>query len=292
MMKLSRFCRPLILALPLLTGLMPSALGNVQSCSNFTNLEQYIEADSTGGCQLGDKIVSDFAFLFTGGTSADGYTSPIVPPASAVTVTDTLADTSTEPAWVSLTFNFNGNASVTANQTMDLIIQYVVTAPPLATITEATMSGVAASRKQSTTATSSANLIGNICLGGAYDVSGTAPTGGCLGDGTTSPLNSTLKGTTASNSLSPNLVANQVTRSGSATGLSESQVGVYDEIKLFGGSTNTPANGSQAAASTLTQTFYESYAPGYGATPEPVPVLLVGFALVGLSLGRRQKHGS
>lgn len=289
-MKLSRFCRPFIIALPLLAVSMPNAFGTLQSCSSYTTLQQYIGLGSTG-CLLGDKTVSDFAFLFQGGTSADGYTAPIVPPASAVTVTDTLADTSKEPAWVSLTFNFNGDASVTANQTMDLIIQYVVATPPLATITEATMSGLAASRKQSTTATSSAQLIGSICLGTGFDVSGTAPTGACEGDGTDTPLNSTLRGTTTSNSLSPNVVANQTTRSGSATSLSQTQVGVYDEIKLFGGSTNTPSNGSQAAASTVTQTFYESYAPGYGATPEPVPVLLVGFALVGLSLGRRQKRG-
>jgi len=236
---------------------------------------------------LGDKIVSDFAFLFTGGTSNNGFTNPIVPPASAVTTTATTADNTLKPAWVSLSFNFNGDATVSANQTMDLIIQYVVTAPPLATITQVSMSGVAASRHQSTT-TSSANLIGNICLGGAYDVSGTAPTGGCLGDGTDSPLNSTLKGTTSSN---PNLVTNQSTRTGSAGSLSESQIGVYDEIKLFGGSTDSPATASQAAASTLTQTFYESYEPGYGLTPEPVPVVLVGCALVGLSWGRRQKAG-
>jgi len=289
-MKLSRFCRPLLIALPLLAVSMPSAFGTVQSCSNFTNLQQYIDASSSGGCQLGDKIVSDFAFLFTGGTSNSDYEAPIVPAASSVTVTEALADTSNEPAWVSLTFSFNGDASVSANQTMDLIIQYVVKAPALATITEATMTGEAASRKQSTTS-SSAQLIGNICLGGAFDVSGTAPTGGCLGDGTETALNSTLKGTTTDNTYNPNLVANQTTKTGSATNLSESQIGVYDEIKLFGGSVNTPASASQAAASTLTQTFYESYSSDYGKTPEPVPVLLVGFALVGLTLGRRQKRG-
>lgn len=287
-MKLSRFCRPLIIALPLLAVSLPSAFGNVQSCSNYTTLEEYIGLGSTG-CLLGDKIVSDFAFLFQGGTSAEGYQSPIVPPASAVTVTDTLADTSTEPAWVSLTFNFNGNASVTANQTMDLVIEYVVTTPALATITEAAMSGAAALLTQSKQ-TSMASLSGNLCLDGAYYVSGTTPTNTCLGDGTDSVLNSALtKGTTTGN---PNVVGNQTTKTGSISGLSQSQVGVRDEIDLVGGSTNSPANASQAAASTLTQTFYESYAPGYGATPEPVPVLLVGVALVGLSLGRRQKHGN
>jgi len=285
-MNLRKLCWPLVI-LPLLAVSSPNAFGNPQSCSSFTNLQQYINANDTGGCRLGDKIVSDFAFLFTSGTSESGFTAPIDPPANAVTVTEGLADNTSEPAWVSLTFNFNGDASVSANQTMDLIIQYVVTTPPLANITQVTMSGVAASRHQTTT-TSSANLIGNICLGGAYDVSGTAPTGGCLGDGTDSVLNSTLKGTTTGN---PNLVTNQATRSASATSLLQSQVGVYDEVKLFGGSTNSPAEASQAAASTLTQTFYESYEPGYGASPEPVPFLLVGCALIGLSWGRRQKSG-
>jgi hypothetical protein len=285
-MHLRRLCRPLVIILPLLAVSMPNAFGQLHPCSSYTTLAQYISLGDTG-CQLGDKVVSDFAFLFTGGTSESGFTAPIVPPASAVTITATTADNTNEPAWVSLSFNFNGDATVSANQTMDLIIQYVVTAPALATITEVGMSGVAASRHQTTT-TSSANPIGNICLGGAYDVSGTAPTGGCLGDGTDSVLNSTLKGTTTGN---PNLVTNQSTRSGSASSLSESQIGVYDEIKLFGGSTDSPATASQAAASTLTQTFYESYEPGYGVAPEPVPVVLVGCALVGLSWGRRQKAG-
>jgi hypothetical protein len=213
-----------------------------------------------------------------------------VPASNDITVTEALAGTTSKPDWVSLTFNFNGWATVSANQTMDLIIQYVVTTPPLASITSVNMTGTAASRTQTTT-TSRATLSGSLCLGGAYDVAGTAPDGACLGDGTDTVLNTALKGTTTNATDNPNLLANQTTRSASSGSLAESVVGVYDEVKLLGGSTDSPTAASQAAASTFTQTFNESYEPGYGLTPEPVPVVLVGCALVGLSWGRRQKPG-
>jgi hypothetical protein len=278
--------RRLWLLLALTVVFVPNAFGTPQLCSSFTNLQNYLDAGSVG-CKLGDKVVSDFAFLFEGGTSSSGFQAPIVPPANAVGVTTSLADGTDRPAWVSLSFNFNGAASVAANQTMNLTIQYVVTAPPLATITEVYASGMGARRTQSTTS-SRAYLTTDVCQGGPFDVAGTAPTGSCLGS-TVSPILTSADYGKIDTSLNPNVVANQRTISASATGLDQTQVGLYANIQLMGGSTDSPLTASQAAASTLTQTFYESYDSNYNVTPEPVPLVLVGSAFVGLGLWRRRK---
>lgn len=292
-MNLRTLCRPLVIILPLLAVSMPNAFGQLQSCSSYTTLQQYVSLGTTG-CQLGDKVVSDFAFLFQGGTSNDSYTAPIVPPASAVTVTATVDGSFSEPDWVSLAFNFNGDASVSAYQTMDLAIQYVVTTPPLASINEVTMSSAGAVRTQSPTTSARGYVTGNVCLGGEFDVGGAfpglTPTDSCLGD-STDAIQTGVAFSRIATANNPNVPGNQTTKSGSVSGLQQTQIGVYSDIQLIGGSTNSPTAASQAAASTLTQTFYESYEPGYGLTPEPVPVVLVGCTLVGLSWGRRQKAG-
>ena len=264
---------------------MPNAFGAVVACSSFTNLQQYLGLSSSG-CQVGDRIVSNFSFLFQGGTSSDTAQSPLVPSASNVTVTTAEASQSADPAWVSLTFNFNGLATVAANQTMSLTIQYVVTSGVAAPAMEGVyMNGVGAERNQSA-ADAYAAVTGTTCLGGSYKQAAKAPTGICQNGTQAGVLDDEFGATATTNN--PNVRGNQFTDAasiGSALApLGQTKVGVYTSVELMGGSTDSPAGASEAALSTLTQTFYESY-----ATPEPVPLVLVGCALVGLSWGRRQK---
>lgn len=286
--------RSLLIFSFLLAVSMPSAFGSINPCTSFSTLADYIGSGSTG-CQLGDKVLSNFAFQFSGGTSSEGFPSPLVPSASEVGVSTAFAGNSSVPDWVSLTFNFNGYASVAANQTMDLKIQYVVTTPlPITyngtiytpSMTQVDTSGAGARRTQSPTTSSRAYLTSTACVGGPFDVAGLTPTGACLGDQTDPLLSSTSYGNTA-NANNPNLVANQHTISGSTSAdLPATQVGVYDYIQLIGGSTDSPTSASQAAASTVTSKFYESY--DQTAVPEPMTLVLVGLSLVGLGVRLRR----
>lgn len=291
MRNVKTLCRSLVISSALLAISLPNALGDVPQCNTFSTLGDYLVAGNTG-CRLGDKTLSDFAFLFSGGTSSEGYQAPLVPAASEVTVVTGAADNSATPAWVSLTFNFNGNASVAANQTMYLQIQYVVKTAPLIPHTNAYITGIdttgVGGRRTQSSQSSVAKLESDVCLGGPFDVSGAAATGSCPDPyaelSTWSPSQKSYGTPAASN---PNLVANQKTIYGSIGGLSATRMGVYTYIDLMGGSADSPAAAPQAAASTVTDTFYESYSQI--PVPEPVPFLLVGSALIGLGVWCRQK---
>lgn len=286
-----RLCRILLMFPVLLVALLPRAIAGIQECNSYATLQDYIGTGNSG-CQLGDKILSNFAFAFSGGTSNKDFPAALVPAAETVDVIAALSDNSPRPAWVSLTFDFNGSASVAANQLMDLQIQYLVTIAPMvgynASITQVDTTGLGARRAQSSTS-SLAQLTSSICSSGPFSVAGEAATGTCFGDETLVMYKKSYGDTATAND--PNFVQNQHAISSSIAQPDQSQAGVYNYVKLMGGSTAYPGTtASQAAASTVTNTFYESY--DAIITPEPVTLLLIGSALTGLGLMLRRKKNS
>ena len=292
-MTLIGICRKLLVLSALLVIPAASVFADPQACSSFTTLQDYIGAGSTG-CQLGDKVVSNFSFLFSGGTSSESATMPLVPASSQVTVTTGLADNSPVPSWVSLTFNFNGNAAVSAYQSMDLKIQYVVTTnaayPYDSFITRTAGSGVGAVRSQATgKLTSQADLTTKLCVEAPFNVSGVAPTGTCpAGYQRAGVLDQELFAKTTNNSKDPSSIINQNSVSGSSTQIYATQVGVYNYLELMGGSTLLPLAASpQAAISSVTNTFYEAYEET--PVPEPASFLLMGAAVLSLAVAFQRK---
>ena len=262
----------------------PTAFGDITPCNSLTTLQAYINTGDDG-CKLGDKVFSSFSFAFSGGTTNNDYSAAIVPATNAVKMTAATADNSPVPAWVSLTFDFQGSASVAVYQSLDLRINYVVTvASPgghSASITQVETSGVGARRSQ-LTSTNKALLSSEICRGGVFEASGTD----VCDDGSASTImhNAAFLATTGN----PNLVPNQNTKTASASGLLDSSIGVYDYIQLAGGSTGLPlTTDSQAAVSTVTTYFtqLDELLP----VPEPRFLLGIGglFIVAGTLLRRK-----
>jgi len=269
------------------------------ACSSVTNLSQVTGTNSGVSCQMDDKVFSNFSFNFLGGTSNGNNIAPLVPSANTVSMTfsDTGLDGNGIPASLTLAFGFSANNTVSANQNMDLQIQYEVTvAPPAghptatATITGISGTGTGAYNSVLNNVLHPDSMYKDSCLGAAFDSNGTLPTDSCSsGTNQIAVINHQTNFTSSGNALTPSTVNGSITFI--PANANQSNVGAFDEFKINGGS-NT-SGGATATASILgmSNTFREVDTTSSG-TPEPGTLLLMGGALVSLSSIMRRKKSA
>ncbi len=269
------------------------------ACSSITDLSQITGANAGVSCQMDDKIFSNFTFDFLGGTSNGNNVAPLVPSANNVSMTfsDTGLDANGIPTSVTLAFGFTSNNTVSANQNMDLQIQYDVTiAPPVgnpsatAVITGIGGSGTGAYNSVLNNVLHPDSMYNDSCLGAGFDPSGTLPTDSCSsGTDQLAVINHKTSFTSSGNALTPSTVT------GSLTFLpgdpNQTIVGAFDEFKINGGSNTSAGANATASVTGMSNTFFETDTTPSG-TPEPGTMLLMGGALVGLSMILRRKKSA
>jgi hypothetical protein len=266
------------------------------ACTSITDLSLITGANAGISCQMDDKIFSNFTFNFLGGTSNGNNVAPLVPSANNVSMTfsDTGLDANGIPASVTLAFGFSSNNTVSANQNMDLQIQYDVTiAPPAghpgatAVITGIGGSGTGAYDSVLNNVLHPDSMYKDACLGAGFDASGTLPTDSCSsGTDQLAVINHKTNFTSTGDALTPSTVTGSITFLPNDP--NQTTVGAYDEFKINGGSNSAAGSSTTANVTGMSNTFFETDTTPSG-TPEPGTMLLMGGALVGLSTIMRRK---
>jgi hypothetical protein len=250
------------------------ALGGIDQASAATcNASYTMTAVITSGfsCTIGDLTFSNFNALY-GGT---GATAPN--PASDVTVNFAEMTSGTDPFGTaasgatpiySVIADYTGDNSVGELQSLNGVVQYMVTDTAIALGTsiievDGAISGLAAN-------TASGSLNKNICS--TQFEGGIAPNGICPG----------TESTVASGIPLSTPAATGADGTPSWVGpFSVSSVGVYDAFTLAGGTTNPAATANVTA---VENDFIET-----GVTPEPGTFVLLSGALLGLGVIRRRR---
>lgn len=276
-----------LLALPAL--LIGITAGNASAtpvlCTSAPNLAALI---TDGSCQYLDKIFTNFAINFSGGHTSGSVSTPTVPPANTVVANFSNSGSFTNgiPSSVTLSFSFTTNNTISNYQTLDLQIQYQVDIVPG---TFANMTGISGNTVAALSSSGTANAIRALkdsCAGTGYEYGGlgSAPTEACdtppaLEDDAVYAASSWTKGSG---------LTNHVTHGGSTTfSAPVTTVGTFDEVSLSGG-TGTVSPAQTAGVFSVSNTFDEQYAPP--TAPEPGTMVLIGGALVGLSIFVRRKR--
>jgi PEP-CTERM motif len=273
-----------------------NALASPVACNSITDLSMITGANAGVSCQIDDKIFSNFTFNFLGGTSNGNSVAPLVPSANNVSTTfsDSGLDANGIPASVTLAFGFSSNNTVSANQNMDLQIQYqVAIAPPIgnpsatAVITGISGTGTGAYNSVLNNVLHPDSMYKDACLGAAFDSSGTLPTDTCsTGTDQVAVINKKTSFTSTGNALTPSTVSGNITFLPNDP--NQTTVGAFDEFKINGGSNADAGSATTASVTGMSNTFFETDTTPSG-TPEPGTMLLMGGALVGLSSITRRK---
>jgi hypothetical protein len=252
------------------------------SCSSATTLQALI---ADGQCTYQDKIFSNFAIYFNGGSTNGAVLAPTVPDAGSVTATFTSGtpDAYNVPGYVTLAFGFTANNSIAAYQTLELQIQYQVDIVP-GGYSGATITGVSGTTTGAYATTDAAHSAlqasKDSCAGLGYEYDGlsSAPTDYCTTPGHDYPVYNSTAFTSGSGLTNINSVG------GSTAFAGVREVGAYDDVILKGGS-GTTGGTPVVEVTQVSNTFYQTDNP----TPEPGTMLLLGGAIIGLSAMAKRK---
>jgi len=287
-MKLTTL-RTLLLPVSLLALGAVSASAAPVNCNTITTLAQAIATDfnATPGCIDANILFSNFSFDFTSGTSNSGP-NPQTPSATQVAfhiTDDGLGDYSIITDFTNSVPKF----AVTANNTMAFELQYKATELKAST----TITDVAGSANEGIRTNSpspSGRFIKTECANGVYsDTGGSNPSPLDSCSTTESSVQNSTWNQSQANAGDPTIIANQSNQAHDIDTTSQHllSVGIYDNARLNGGSTDVPSGGYQAAVGTIENDLTETTT--VSGTPEPGTFLLLGGALVGLGVIRRRK---
>jgi len=283
-----------LFALPaLLVGITALNATAAPLCTSAATLAALI---TDGSCQYQDKLFSNFALNFTGGTTSGSVLSPTVPAPSSVTATFSRGalDSNGIPVSVTLAFAFTANNSISNYQTLDLQIQYQVDVVNTAGHSYA-ITGESGSTTGAVNNASPNNAFvkasKDSCGGDGYEYDGlgSAPTENCTGGNGGPPA-------VGGNGVEdvPVYTALQLTHGvfptlnskGGSASFSQPYVtvGTYDEVQLSGG-TGTVSATQRAEVTQVSNTFSE-----VSVAPEPGTVVFMGSAMIALcGFARRKK---
>jgi hypothetical protein len=263
----------LIRRLLVVVALLALAGGNVFAtplCSSFTlvTLADYMSLPA-GGCSIGDKVFSNFAY----NTAVDSL-GDIAPATTDISVTPT-------GPTIGLTFTFDANNTVLTEGFLDVDIQYLVqvdvTDNPGWAITSVYTEGQGGIDSSSVSAT--VNLTKNLCLGSSFDTDGETALNTCTAGTPVAPVS-------GENSLDMSNDTFSVVSGTIPLGSGQTTLGVDDVITLNGGTPPPDLNDNSAAILYATNEFNQTYTSG---VPEPATFLLLGSALIGLGVLRRKR---
>jgi len=253
---------------------------------------------SAGSCSIGNLTFSNFQFAYT---PTGGATVPSASSSTFLTVTSfadgtcdnngacSASDGSATLYELVTDFSSDGNttgsASVQANQSETLAIQFIVTENSGSHFISE-IDGEGTGGVNSTNTGAAANYEKDICYGQGFHVS--AVNGQCANNTSpnSQPVSVQMDTNPGSQTADPTQFSNMDPESGGALyslGTLGSTFGVYDLTTLSGG-TQSAGGAALAATGAQENDFLESV-----STPEPGAFVLLGGALVGLGALRRRK---